>query len=1207
MKPSLNKWKTPAVVAGAFLMCLQAAAQFKEKQYYQLSNHAQQVADVKNNRDNNAPVYMMPKAKNAPSQAWTLHAIAKDTWQLNMALSAKSIDVGNRANQAATPILLWDNEPENKNQHWTFQPASNGTYTITSIVNGQRLCSRKLSNGDEMICQAPVDTTDKSQYWQITPIKVDVPEEKIVRGDYWEDETIFAVHKEPTHVTYIPFPSIKAANEAKPYSDDSHISPFYQSLNGPWKFNWVKHPNEKPKNFYQPNYDDKNWATIPVPSNMEMQGYGTPIYTNITYPFKNDPPRVMGPVPADWTAAKEPNPVGSYRREFTIPNDWDGKDIFLHFDGVISAMYVWVNGKQVGYSENSFSPAEFNVSPYVKPGKNTVAVQVYKYSDGSYLEDQDMTRFSGIHRRVYLFAVPKLHIRDFFLRSELNKDYTAARFSIETKVVNNGKSTSAPAIVEAEILDEQGKHAGKIDPVNINAQRKGTEMIYTLVGDIQQPQLWSAEKPALYTVNITLKDTKGAVLEVMTSKFGIREVKISGSQLLVNGKPVLLKGVNRHEIHPTLGKAVTVESMVQDILLMKQHNINTVRSCHYPNDPIWLQLCDYYGLYVIDEANHETHGHQKIATYPSWQPAIIDRTVRLVERDKNHACVIIWSLGNEAGAGQNFVAAREAVRALDLSRPIHYEGMNSVGDIESNMYPSVDYIIERGKATSEKPYFMCEYAHAMGNSVGNLKEYWDAIESHKRLIGGCIWEWVDQGIQTKVPGDQTGKTYFAYGGDLGDTPNDGTFSIKGLVTSDRQLKPAIQEVKKVYQYVKFLNAGVQEGNIRIRNGYAFQNLSDYTITWTLMENGYAIQQGVLNNFALQASKDTVIHIPFTQPALKPGASYYLNMQVALKEDAIWAKKGHIVAAEQLIVNWFTPNPVVDTTKLPLVLKQTGNQVTITGKNVTVQFDRTTGRMSTLQYGQQTYISRAEHGLAVNIYRAMLDNDHTGDWGQPYDTRSFGFDQPEYTLHKFEVIPGTSEIKVQTGLQVKTKQGFNVQVALHYTIYGNGAIKVDALLEPSQTQLFINRLGLRMFLEEGLEEVTWYGRGPHENYIDRKSSAFVGIYNRSVTSMLEQYEKPQGMGNREDVRWLKLSANKQGKGGLQIVSHDVMSFSALHVTDEDLGKAAHLYELKPRKETVVTLDARQMGLGNGSCGPMQLPQYLVPVAPVRMSFTIQPID
>lgn len=1195
------------LITSVCLISLSAAAQFDPHKYYQLINGGHLAADVNGEMDNNAVIRLLPTSKKA-AQAWQLQPLANGAWQVNMALGKKSIDNGNRSNPVGNPVLLWDSEAANANQQWFIQPAANGTFTLTSAATGQRLGCHRLQDGKVLLFQQPANEHDSTQYWHISPLKIKIPVAKVIKGEAWEDEAIFAIHKEPTHVTYIPFPSKASAAAAGHYDDTGNISPWYQLLNGAWKFNWVKHPDERPKDFYRTNFDDSRWATIPVPSNMEMQGYGTPIYTNITYPFKNDPPRVMGPVPSNWTAAREPNPVGSYRREFTMSPDWDGKEIFLHFDGVISAMYLWVNGKQVGYSENSFSPAEFNITPYVHTGTNTVAVQVYKYSDGSYLEDQDMTRFSGIHRRVYLFAVPKVHVRDYFIRSRLNADYSAAEIRIDVKLQNSSKLSSNPVFLRAEIAGAQGNTVATMPAVAVKALSKGAAGDYQLTGNLLHPLLWSAEKPSLYTVYLTLTDGNGQVMEVLTSKLGVREVKIQNSRLLVNGQPVLLKGVNRHEIDPVRGKAVTVASMITDIRLMKQHNINTVRSCHYPNDPVWLQLCDEYGLYVIDEANHETHGHQRIAGYPSWRPAILDRTVRLVERDKNHPSVIIWSLGNEAGAGANFEAARAAVKELDTSRPVHYEGMNSVADIESNMYPGVDYLIKRGKAASEKPYFMCEYAHAMGNSVGNLREYWDAIETYPRLIGGCIWEWVDQGLQAKVPGDTTGRTYFAYGGDLGDQPNDGTFSIKGLVTSDRQLKPAIQEVKQVYQYIKFSDADVKHGRVKVSNRYAFLDLAGFTTTWSLLEDGKAVQQGVLAPMALTPGGDTVVAIPFTLRANKPGAEYFLNLEVRLKEAATWAEKGHVVAAGQLAITQpVLQNPSSSVSGLPLALTQDADRITVSGSAFKVAFDKQTGRMSHLQYGQQTYISDASQGPVVNLYRAMLDNDHTGDWGQPYDTRQSGFDQPAYTLKKLEVVPGTSQVEVHTDIRVSTRSGFGVDARISYRVQGNGEVLVNAAFTPESTRLFINRLGLRMMLPADLEQVEWYGRGPHENYIDRKESAFVGHYSSTVTGMLSPYEKPQGMGNREEVRWVRLLSRKPGGGGIAIVSHDTLSFSALHYTDQDLGAAAHLYQLKPRAETVLTLDARQMGLGNGSCGPIQLPQYLVPVAPCHMSFIIKPVE
>lgn len=1197
-------WKpVPIVIVCAVIGQSTAMAQaFVTGKYYRLVTAQQLTADVSNSSGNNAPIVAAPLGKPQPAQAWRLQLLDNGAYHISLAGASKSIDNGNRKRQEGNTVILWDSDPTNMNQQWHVQPAGQ-RYRIVNVASGQYLATRRR-NDQTVLFQAPGDTSDASQYWQVEPIKVKIPRPSNTKPEDWENEAVFGINKEPAHATYIPHPTMQMAQAP---DTNRFRSPWCQLLNGPWKFNWVKHPGERPLDFYQTNFDDSQWSTIPVPSNMEMQGYGTPIYTNITYPFNNNPPKVMGRVPADWTAAKEPNPVGSYRRNFSIPADWGDKEVFVHFEGVISAMYLWVNGKKVGYSENSFSPAEFNITRYVRPGNNSIAVQVYKYSDGSYLEDQDMTRFSGIHRNVFVFATPKLHIRDFFIKADLNKTFTSGQLSISTQILNSQRKTSEAATVEALLLHPDGTTAGQYGPVAIGSLKPATEGSFTISGTIDRPELWSAEHPVQYTVALTLKDAKGQTLETITTPFGFRKVEIANSQLLVNGEPILLKGVNRHEIHPVLGKAVTIESMIQDILLMKQHNVNTVRTCHYPNDPVWLSLCDAYGLYVIGEANHETHGHQRIATYPSWRPAIVDRTVRLVERDKNHPSVIIWSLGNEAGGGDNFVAARAAVRQLDLSRPIHYEGMNSVGDIESNMYPSVNYIIERGKAASEKPYFMCEYAHAMGNSVGNLKEYWDAIESHQRLIGGCIWEWVDQGVSAPVPGDNSGKTYYAYGGQLGDKPNDGTFSIKGLVTSDRQVKPALLEVKKVYQYIRFIDAGTASGKIRLSNRYDFTNLDQFDFTWSLLENGAVIQSGVLPGLAIRPNGDSLITVPFRQPAGTPGAEYFLNIEARLKQSTTWAPKGHIVAQEQLPVAVTVPALTAGTINEPLpVLQNNAEEIVVKGRQFEVRFHKVTGRLSQLQYGSHQYIDGLQNGLVFNLYRAMLDNDHTSDWGQPYDTRAFGFDNPGYEVKNIHATEYPGYIGVFLTMRAHTRNGFGVDVQLNYSIYGNGHIKVQALLKPDEKQLFIPRLGLRMALSGGLENVSWYGRGPHENYIDRKQSAFFGQFSRTVSEMAELYEKPQSMGNREDVRWLQLTAPGTGHG-IRITAQGPLQFSALHYTDQDLGSAVHRYALKPRPETVLCLDYRQMGLGNGSCGPMQLPQYLVPHEPVELVFTIAPVE
>jgi len=1022
----------------------------------------------------------------------------------------------------------------------------------------------------------------------------------------WENEKIFGINKEPTHVTYIPY-----ANAEQALRDVSESSPYYSSLNGDWKFNWVKQPSERPVDFYRTDFNDAQWKTIPVPCNMELQGYGTPIYTNITYPFVPDPPKVMGSAPKGWTVTKEPNPVGSYRRYFDVPADWTGKEIFIHFNGVQSAFYIWVNGQKVGFSENSMSPAEFNLTKYVKPGKNLIAVEVYKYSAGSYLEDQDMFRFSGIFRSVFVYATPKLHLRDYFILSDLSDDFSSAKLSVKAAIRNDEDKKSSPGTLEVHLYAPDGSLLNKnvFISQNIASVAAGSEQNYLLQGTVDHPLLWSAEQPNLYKVVLTLKDQSEVVKEVVSSEFGFRKVQIKDSRLFVNGKPLLLKGVNRHEVHPAYGKTVPLATMVCDIQLMKRYNINTVRTCHYPNDPAWYKLCDEYGLYVIDEANLETHGMgDKLTRDPKWKPAYVDREVRLVERDKNHPSVIIWSMGNESWGGENFVAGRAAILNIDKSRPIHYEGQNEVADIESSMYPSIATLTEAGEKKSYKPFFMCEYAHAMGNAIGDLKEYWDVIESHKRLIGGCIWEWVDQGVNKAIPGDTTGKTFFAYGGDFGDQPNDSTFSVKGLVTSDRQVKPEMEEVKKVYQYVRIEPNDVINGKVSVTNKYSFTNLSEFDLCWSLAEDGKIIQSGMSPALNLPAGQSAVVTLPFNKPMIHPGAEYWLMVSFRLREDNCWAKQGHIVAWDQIAVPFESIQrlSVKPESVHPLEVSENNKEVGITGSTFSIAFDKAAGTISSLTYGTKNIIHSAQNGPIFNLYRARMDNDRTKERGPYIEWSKAGYDSLKYKLESF-VFKQVSDNKatLTTVTNATTRSGFETEIAISYTIYGNGFINVDAKFKPGKNDLDIPRLGLRTFLNKGLENVEWYGRGPHENYSDRKESAAFGHYQKTVSQMLEPYERPQGMANREEVRWVKITDNENN--GLVITANGKLNFTTLHYTDQDLWKAPHLYQLTPRKETVLCLDNGQLGIGNASCGPTPLTQYYIPDKPAAISFTIRPYN
>ncbi|HWV74301.1 MAG TPA: glycoside hydrolase family 2 TIM barrel-domain containing protein [Pseudosphingobacterium sp.] len=1034
----------------------------------------------------------------------------------------------------------------------------------------------------------------------------------------WENEKVFQINRTPAHATAIPFSS-----EEQALANVDSNSSLYQSLNGSWKFNWVKDPNQRPRDFYKKSFNDSKWASLTVPSTWEVNGYGTPIYTNITYPFKLDPPRIMKAVDSSWTKSKEPNPVGSYRRMVTIPADWGDKEVFINFDGVQSAFYVWVNGEKVGYSEGSMTGASFDITEYIQVGRsNLIAIEVYKWSDGSYLEDQDMFRLGGIHRSVYLTATPLLHVRDFFLKSAFTNDFKSATFNVDAWLKNYGKGSDATGTLSVKLLDAEGKEVALEKPMEEKINRKiglggifgkkEEEDLYQFSTTVQQPKLWSAETPYLYTVLITLKDKSDQVTEVFSSKFGFRKVEIKESRLFVNGKPVILKGVNRHETHPKYGKAVPYESMIEDIMLMKQNNINTVRTSHYPNDPRWYKLCDEYGLYVVDEADLETHGaKENLGNSESWRPAYLDRHQRMVQRDKNHPSIIIWSLGNESWGHENFKAARQAVLAIDSTRPVHFESYNEVADIESTMYPSVQQLLASGQKVSEKPFFMCEYGHAMGNAIGNLKEYWDVIENHPRLIGGCIWEWVDHGLNKQIPRAAAGQSYFAYGGDFGDKPNDGNFCMDGILTPDRKPTAKLEEVKKVYQYVSMKPANLLQGTVSIRNKYAFLNLNNFTIDWILTEDGKEIQKGVLPLIDVAAGDSTILNVPVQQPTLKPGALYYIEFNVRSVKDELWAPKGLLVAKEQFKMPYRVAQAInlTDTAStLPdIFVLQKDEEVTLIGKDFHVGFNKKTGSISALAYGNNQLIEGVERGLLLNIYRAPLDNDREKDWGSAIPWEKEGYDSLSYYVNDFNINNGDRKsVQITSSIAAETKSGYRINMNMVYTIYGNGVIHVSAFISPDQNKgLPLARIGFSMALNAGNEQVEWLGRGPHENYVDRKEAAFFGRYQNTVARMADHYMRPQSMGNREETKWIKLTSNDNR--GLVLLADDKLSFSALHYTEQDLHQAKHPFELEERPETILNIDYAQRGLGNGSCGPITLPNYQLEKKPINFSFSILPYN
>jgi len=1055
-------------------------------------------------------------------------------------------------------------------------------------------------------------------------------------GHDWENEQVIGIHKEPPRATAWPFPDRASALASLATDDPARLdqvrtaTPFYRCLNGDWKFHWVKTPEERPVDFYQPDFGVSDWPTIPVPSNWELQGYGTPIYSNVTYPHPRNPPFIMTAVPEEYTAYTERNPVGSYRTEFTVPEDWAGREVFIHFDGVASAFYLWVNGQQVGYSQDSRTPAEFRITKYLKPGANVLAVEVYRWCDGSYLEDQDFWRLSGIFRDVSLFSTPPVQLRDFFVRCEL-EDPTGDANLIVTVKVRNLSAAEAARQVAVTLLDADGQvvGSGPLRELFVSPIPAGEEVVFTGAAKVANPRKWSAEDPYLYRVILEQKDETGQVTEVKACWFGFRQIELKDRQFYLNGVPILLKGVNRHEHDPDRGYAIPLASMVRDVELMKQHNLNTVRTSHYPNHPLWYDLCDLYGLYVIDEANVESHGmgygEESLGHQASWEKAHVDRTVRMVERDKNHPSVVIWSLGNEAGPGRNFVATSHAVRALDVTRPIHYERLNEVADLDSAMYPSVEWLIQRGRSGSPKPFLLCEYAHAMGNAVGNLQEYWDAIEQYPNLIGGCIWDWVDQALRKPVEGEsgtdqvpderpdvsrppspvpRPPSWFWAYGGDFGDRPNDGIFCCDGLVRPDRRVTSKLREVKKVYQYVGIAlkKASATGVEVEIRNKHFFTNLREFEGQWTLSEDGQVIQEGQVPPLELPPGQAQVVPLPVEQPPLQPGAEYFLRVSFHRRSDTLFAKAGHEVAWQQMELPYQVPAaPILNLDTLPpLQTESAGDHVVVSGEGFEAIFDRRMGTLTALNYAGREIIKDGQ-GPRLNVFRALVDNDV---WFRD-DVLKAGLNALAYTVQAFqvtEVLPSVVRVTIVT--QAQAAQGGFTHTA-DYTVFGNGVIDMVNHVEPQGELPPLPRLGVQMTLPRALDRFTWFGRGPQESYPDRKQSADVGLYQGKVADQYEEYVRPQENGNKEDVRWAALT-DGQGRG-LLVVADRPLAMSVHHNTPQDYHEARHIHEVKPRDEVILCVDYRQMGLGGGSCGPRPLEKYLLTAEPCRFRFSLRPYD
>ena len=993
----------------------------------------------------------------------------------------------------------------------------------------------------------------------------------------WENSKIFSIGKEAAHSTLIPFKSLE---EALGKWEDSS---YFRSLNGNWKFNWVRSPEERPKDFYKEDFRVDDWEEIDVPSNWQMKGYGIPIYTNVNYPFSINT-QIIPKIDHSY------NPVGSYRKTFEIPSNWEEREIIIHFAGVKSAFYIWINGKKVGYSQGSMTPAEFNITKFLKSGANILAVEVYRWSDGSYLEDQDMWRFSGIFRDVYLYATPKVHIRDFFAQCNLDENYQNAVLKVKVKVHNFGKEDLKDNFIEISLLDKEKQYMGSeiLMKKGFSIQARKDHQISFQAG-IKNPKKWTGETPYLYDLILKLKNTKNRVIEVEHFKIGFRKIEINDmGSFLINGKSIILKGVNRHEHDPDHGRAIPYKRMIEDIILMKRNNINAVRTSHYPNHPKWYDLCDEYGIYVIDECNLESHGlRDKIPrSDPNWTDACVDRMINMVERDKNHPSVVIWSLGNEAGMGNTFKIMKDETLKIDTTRPMHYEGdyKQEIVDIISSMYLTPKQLERNMKKNTAgrigmtvklgdpKPYVLCEFAHAMGNSLGNFQEFLDVFETYPNAIGGFIWDFIDQGLR-KV--SDNGEEFWAYGGDYGDEPNDGNFCINGIVMPDRKPNPSLFEVKKVYQNIKVYPVNINEGRLSVHNKHNFLSLEDIKIDWELTANGIIIQKGSIENLDVEPGEQKEFLVPFQKPNLEPNTEYYLKITSSLKESVLWAKKGHIIAWDQFEIPYSTTKESYKLEELPeIVLDDLEESYIIVGDEFKLEIGKKTGAIESFIFRN---IELFNTPLIPNFWRAPTDNDlgilDFSDRTAPSFDFSWKDTSKNRKVKKISFVKGSpTKISIIALLTINNSEEL---MSIIYTIHGDGTIIIKTSVKPS---IHMARFGMQLTIPNSFSQLTWYGRGPHETMLDRKTSGAIGIYTGKIDELIHNYIRPQENANRTDVRWAALTNDEDFGLFVSDIGGTHLSISAWPYSLEDLEFAKHTYDLPKCEFITFNIDYKQQGVG-----------------------------
>lgn len=992
-------------------------------------------------------------------------------------------------------------------------------------------------------------------------------------------------------------------------------SEYFMTLNGQWKFNWVQDPRKRPEEFYKTSFDDTKWDNFKVPANWETNGYGLPIYVNQPYEFagRRNTGSAMNP-PFD--IPEDNNPVGSYRKKFNLPQNWDGRQVFIHLGAVKSAFFIWINGKKVGYSEDSKLAAEFDITKYVKAGENLVALQVYRWSDASYLECQDMWRISGIERDVYLYATPKLDVRDFKAVATLDKSYKNGLLSLDAEInsyrMDKKTNHSKPDTfaVELELIDPKGKSVYKDETKGIKTVLGNYKSKVKFNTEVRAVAAWTAETPDLYMLLITLKNKKGEVLEVIPQRIGFRTLELVNNNFLVNGKRVFFKGVNRHEHNATQGHTLTRADMRKDMEMMKKLNVNSVRHSHYPPDPYWMELCDEYGLYVIDEANIESHGRYYDLDYTfgndkQWRIPHLERIQRMYERDKNHASVVTWSLGNEAGNGRNFYEAYDWLKANDI-RPVQYERAEK--DYNTDMivpqYPDPEWLRKYANSKPDRPLIMSEFAHIMGNSLGNFKEYWEVIESQPNLQGGYIWEWIDQAIDTV----KNGKRINAYGGDfplsgpVNEDFSDNNFSVKGVVTNYRGMTPMAVEVKKVYQYIKTKYEG--NNTIKINNSYFFKGLDNVKLNWELLENGKVVEKGTRQLPPIEPRTEKQLNLAIKTKA-KTGAEYFLNVYYNLKATEPFLSAGYTIATEQFVWNGTPKVFTYAAANGKLSIEKLSGKAVVKGNGFSVTFDLEKGLMTGYHLKGSQLLAE---GPRPGFWRASTDNDIGAGFNS--SLRKWRNAYSEGKLISAEIQTAASG-EVTASFKKELIDGA-ATVEQTFTIRPDGIVKVDNRFIANKGKYpLMQRIGNDLQLSSALSKINFYGRGPGENYWDRKTASFVGLYNQTIDEQYFPYARPQESGNKTDVRWVNFT-DKRGKGLSFGMADSLLNFSALPYSLDDLDpevekKQYHSGELVKRDRIYMHLDLIQSGLqGIDSWGSMPLKGYRVPFTAHQYSYWIKPI-